>query len=179
MPAAHDDPALFAELYAELKRRAHLVRRGQLGETLDTTALVHEAWLKLRPRETAFNDRQHLIRTTVLAMRQLLVDNARARQAQKRGGDAAPVTLTAGVAGAGGAAVDEHGLVDALDRLRALDGRKADAIEMHALGGATYGEIAAFLEVSEQTVKRDLAAARALLVVWLDGAAGIDGPPVR
>ena len=161
------DDALFNEIYAELKRRAHAVRRGQLGETLDTTALVHEAWLKLRPREAGFNDRQHLIRTTVMAMRQLLIDNARARQAQKRGGDAAPVTLTANLTGAGGAVVDEHGIVDALDRLRAIDARKADAIEMHALGGATYAEIADLLAISEQTMKRDLSAAKALLTVWL------------
>ena len=173
------DDALFNELYAELKRRAHLVRRGQLGETLDTTALVHEAWLKLRAREGDYADRQHLVRTTVMAMRQLLIDNARARQAQKRGGDAAPVTLTANLAGTDAASTDEHGLVAALDRLRSLDARKADAIEMQALGGATYGEIATFLEVSEQTVKRDLAAARALLVVWLDDTASADGPVAR
>ncbi len=177
--ASPRDPALFVELYAELKRRAHAVRRGQLGETLDTTALVHEAWLKLGPRAETCNDRQHLVRTTVMAMRQLLVDNARARQAQKRGGAAAAVTLTANLAGAEAALADEHGLVGTLDRLRTLDARKADAIEMHALGGATYAEIAGFLEVSEQTVKRDLAAARALLAVWLDGAAGTDGPPAR
>lgn len=171
--------ALFNEIYAELKRRAHAVRRGQLGETLDTTALVHEAWLKLNLREAAFNDRQHLVRTTVMAMRQLLVDNARARHAQKRGGDAAPMTLTANLAAATDMAIDEHGLVAALDRLRDLDARKADAIEMQALGGATYSEIAAFLDVSEQTVKRDLATARALLVVWLEGPAGANGPPLH
>lgn len=179
MPASHDDPALFNEIYAELKQRAHAVRRGQLGETLDTTALVHEAWLKLRSCAGEYSDRQHLVRTTVMAMRQLLVDNARARQAQKRGGAAAPVTLTANLVGAESAMADEHGLVDALDRLRTLDVRKADAIEMHALGGATYSEIAGFLDVSEQTVKRDLAAARALLAVWLEDPAAADGPPAR
>lgn len=163
--------ALFNEIYAELKRRAHLVRRGQLGETLDTTALVHEAWLKLRPETLGFNDRQHLIRVTVMAMRQLLIDNARARQAQKRGGDAAPVTLTANLVGMSGTQIDEHGIVDAFDRLRTIDSRKADALEMHALAGATYTEIAGFLDISEQTVKRDLAAARALLIVWLQPTA--------
>ncbi len=170
------DDGLFEELYAELKRRAHLVRRGQLGETLDTTALVHEAWLKVTPRSGRFNDREHLVRTTVLAMRQLLVDNARARHAQKRGGDLAPVTLTANLTGAVGAGVDEHGILDALDRLRAIDARKAEAIELHALGGATYAEIAGLLAVSEQTVKRDLAAARALLLVWLGDGDVPDGP---
>lgn len=162
---------LFNEIYDELKRRAHGLRRGQLGETLDTTALVHEAWLKLRPVSRGYNDRQHLIRTTAMAMRQLLIDNARARQTHKRGGNLAPVTLTANVTGLPGAECDGNGVVDALDRLRAIDARKADAIEMHALGGATYAEIAAFLAVSEQTVKRDLGAARALLAVWLEPAA--------
>ncbi len=165
------DNLLFDELYAELKRRAHQVRRGQAGETLDTTALVHEAWLKLRPDTHGFNDRQHLIRTTVMAMRQLLIDNARARQTLKRGSDAAPATLTANLVGDAGMCVDEHGIVEALDRLREIDARKADALEMHALAGATYTDIAAYLAVSEQTVKRDLAAARALLSVWLDDGA--------
>jgi len=165
------DPELFNEIYAELKRRAHALRRGQRGETLDTTALVHEAWLKLRHDTVGFKDRQHLVRTTVMAMRQLLIDHARARQASKRGGDLAPVTLTANLIGETSAALDEIGIVAALDRLRTLDERKADAIEMHALGGATYGEIASFLEISEQTVKRDLASARALLMVWIEPAA--------
>ncbi|MBX3693035.1 ECF-type sigma factor [Dokdonella sp.] len=173
------DPQLLNEIYAELKRRAHAVRRGQLGETLDTTALVHEAWLKLRPRDGAYVDRRHLVRTTVLAMRQLLVDNARARQTQKRGGDATPVTMTANLAGTEAALVDEHGVIDAIERLRTLDARKADAIEMQAFGGATYAEIADFLGVSEQTVKRDLAAARTLLTAWLEDAVGTDGPPAR
>lgn len=143
------------------------MRRGQLGNTLDTTALVHEAWLKLGDHQNACRDRQHLVRVTVMAMRQLLIDNARARQSIKRGGDIAAVTLTANIIGSEVAVADEQGVLAALDRLRAIDARKADAIEMHALGGATYSEIADFLAVSEQTIKRDLAAARAVLSVWL------------
>ena len=163
--------ALFSELYAELKRRAHAVRRGQLGNTLDTTALVHEAWLKLGPRPSGYVDRQHLVRTTIMAMRQLLIDNARARASIKRGGDLAAITLTGNLAGVDSAGADEQGVVEALDRLRSIDVRKADAIEMQALGGATYTEIADFLGVSEQTIKRDLAAARALLTVCLTSPA--------
>ena len=165
------DNELFCELYAELKRRAHAIRRGQLGNTLDTTALVHEAWLKLGPRPSGYVDRQHLVRTTVMAMRQLLIDNARARASVKRGGDLAAITLTANLAGVDSAGNDEQGVVEALDRLRSIDERKADALEMQALGGATYAEIADFLGVSEQTIKRDLSAARALLTVWLRGSA--------
>ena len=132
---APTDNALFNDIYAELKRRAHGVRRGQLGNTLDTTALVHEAWLKLGDHQNACRDRQHIVRVTVMAMRQLLIDNARARQSIKRGGDIAAVTLTANIIGSEAAVADEQGVLAALDRLRSIDTRKADAIEMHALGG--------------------------------------------
>jgi RNA polymerase sigma factor (TIGR02999 family) len=164
------DNALFTDIYAELKRRARNVRRGQIGNTLDTTALVHEAWLKLGPQPSGFVDRQHFVRTTVLAMRQLLIDNARARASLKRGGDHAAITLTADIAGIDATGHDEHGVIAALDRLRSIDKRKADALEMQALGGATYHEIADFLGVSEQTIKRELTAARALMTVWLDAS---------
>jgi DNA-directed RNA polymerase specialized sigma24 family protein len=79
--------------------------------------------------------------------------------------------LTADIAGIEATAHDEHGVIAALDRLRSIDKRKADALEMQALGGATYHEIADFLGVSEQTIKRELTAARALMTVWLDASA--------
>jgi RNA polymerase sigma factor (TIGR02999 family) len=162
------DSVLFNEIYTELKRRARAVRHGQNDHTLDTTALVHEAWLKLGTQPSCFVDRQHFVRTTILAMRQLLIDHARSRASLKRGGGLALIDITDDIADTHAARLDEFGVVEAMDRLRSIDKRKADALEMQVLGGATYIEIAEFLEVSEQTIKRDLSAARAMLAVWLD-----------
>jgi RNA polymerase sigma factor (TIGR02999 family) len=158
---------LFVELYQQLKRRARQLRRGE-GNTLDTTALVHEAWLKLHGSHT-YSDRAHLFRTAARAMRQVLIDHARSRNALKRGGvadllrsDAEPVATSLGP--------EAFDLLALLDRLREVDARKADVLEWHLLGGIPLGEIAAALDIAPVTAKRDLRAARSLLMLWAAGA---------
>jgi RNA polymerase sigma factor (TIGR02999 family) len=164
-----DDTALFTELYHQLKRRARQLRRGQ-GGTLDTTALVHEAWLKLHGAGCAPDDARHLFNIAAQAMRQVLIDHARGRAALKRGGALAAVELDADLVGESAEIPDALDMLALLDRLRGVDARKADVLEWHVLGGVGLVDVAQALDISEGTVKRDLRAARALLTLWASGA---------
>jgi RNA polymerase sigma factor (TIGR02999 family) len=156
--------ALFEIVYSDLKR----VARRQLGgggATLSTTALVHEAFLRLaRPGALAQNDRAHFFAVASRAMRQILVDHARRKSADKRGGGALALELDEGrVAAADGRADEMVALDAALERLEALDERLARVVELRFFGGLTLEEVAGALAVTERTVNRDWRKARAFL----------------
>jgi RNA polymerase sigma factor (TIGR02999 family) len=163
---------LFTVVYDDLKRIAHRQLSGQApGRTLNTTALVHETYLKLVDRSRVHpKDRGHFFATAARAMRQILVDHARAAQAAKRGGGArrAAIEELASEAGAtspestaGWAAV--LGVDRALTRLSVLDERLTRVVELRFFAGFSVEEVAEILETSTPTVKRDWRAARAYL----------------
>jgi len=165
--------ALLPLLYPELRRLAHRSRwRVSAGETLQTTALVHEAYLKLHG-STAFNDRQHFMRAAALAMRHILVNLARSAATDKHGANAVHLSLD-----------DEDELppmsqpaalqlmeVDqALERLRSFSPRWADVVECRFFGGYSDEETAVALGLSDRSVRRDWLKARAWLRVELNDA---------
>lgn len=155
---------LFTLAYDELHHMAHLVRRRGDGETLRTTALVHEAYFKLKPdRELAIQDQAHFTHIVARAMRQVLVDGARRRRAERRGGDATPVTLDESVRAAPMRTEEILALEEALEELERVDPRKAKVVECRFFGGLSVEETAAALDISTPTVKRDWRVARAWL----------------
>ena len=165
-------------LLPELLRRAAAAAAGALrgqrpDRTLQPTPLVHEAYLKLAASAGgALAGRTHLLATAARAMRQILVDHARARAREKRGGGAVQVTLS--LAGASGepSAFDLLAFDEALRRLEALDGQQVQIVELRYLVGLSVEEVAEVLGVSATTVKRDSAMARAWLFRELRPAAG-------
>lgn len=174
-----DDEAmerLYSLLYDELKGLAHVVRRGGAPETLNTTALVHEAYVRLVPsRDIDWQDRRHFLRVAARAMRQVLVRAAERRSAEKRGGDRDPVTLDEELAepavqdGAGALRPETVlSLNRALEELATIDPRKADVVECRFFAGLGVEETADALDVSTATVKRDWRTARAWLARALD-----------
>jgi len=151
-------------VYEELRRLAgrHLDRE-RSGHTLQPTALVHEAYARLVDADISYQDRTHFFAVASGTMRRVLVDHARSRAATRRGGGARHVTLDDRVSAEASDPTEILALDAALDRLAAVDSRKAGAIQLHVFGGLTYSEIAATLGVSEATVDRDLRMARAFL----------------
>ncbi len=162
-PEAFDD--LVSLIYDELYRLAHVVRAQKNDISLNTTALVHEAYLQLLPsRGFAWNDRVHFFRVAARAMRQVIVRAAKERMALKRGGGALHITLSESVGLASIEAADVVGLDEALGRLEALMPRHAQVIECRYFAGLNVEETAAALDISTATVKRDWRTARAWLV---------------
>jgi len=163
----NDNHALMPLVYDELRRiAARYVSRERPGQTLQATALVNEAFVRLaheRPRE--FQNRTHFLAIAALSMRQILVQRARARNAAKRGGAPKQVTLSdARLADAGAQTdVDIEALDEALTRLAALDPEQARIVELRYFGGLTVEETADAVGVSPATVKRQWAMARAWL----------------
>lgn len=150
--------------------RARLARESGV-PTWQPTELVHEAFLKLCGLRMPLRDRVHFMAMAATAMRQVLIDHARQRDRDKRGGGLRVVTLDAQLADAGGTAdVDLLDLDRALQELHGLDPRKARAIELSYFGGLSDAELAVALAVSEATVKRDLRMARAWLATALQGS---------
>lgn len=155
---------LFTATYDELRRLAATIQRDDPGATLTPTALVHEAWIKLaQSRNLAPTSRLHFKRIAARAMRQVLVESARRRQAGKRGGDIALVTFDDQVGLASSTADDLLALDAALDDLGRVNARQALLVESRFFGGLDVRETAALLSVSEATVLRDWRAARAWL----------------
>jgi RNA polymerase sigma factor (TIGR02999 family) len=152
-------------VYEHLKLVAHRQLRGERdGHTLNTTALVHEAYLKLVGQsEASWQNRVHFMAVAAQAMRRILVDYARARLAEKRGGGIAAITLNEELHGEYSRPEELVMLDEALVRLKVLDERQAAVVEYHFFGGLTYAEIAGLLGTSEPTVQRDWRAARAWL----------------
>ena len=144
---------------------AGLLRRERPGHTLQPTALVNEAWLRMGGGESRdYADRVHFFATAAQVMRRVLVDHARARAAGKRGGDWTRVTLDDVAAGTTGPAdADVIALHEALERLHALSERQARVVELRWFGGLTLDETASELSVSTGTVENDWAFARAWL----------------
>ncbi len=173
-------------VYDELRRiAARYMSRERPGQTLQATALVNEAFVRLaaeRPRE--FANRTHFLAIAALSMRQILVQRARSRRAAKRGGAPHRITLDdgnldpahvaagfQGGAGPGPGDIDVLALDEALSRLAALDPEQAKIVELRYFGGLTVEETADVLGSSPATVKRHWAMARAWLKQALEGAA--------
>ncbi|GAB5518159.1 MAG: ECF-type sigma factor [Rhodothermales bacterium] len=165
---AGDDSAMEALLpliYDELKTIARRRRVSERSDhTLNTTALVHEAFLKMVDGSRQWNDRLHFMAIAARAMRQILIDYGRARSARKRGGDwvRVPVTLAHSLPNQRDTE-DTEALEQALQRLEQLSPRQARVVECRYFAGLTIEETAAALSLSEPTVKRDWRAAR----LWL------------
>ena len=160
---------LMPQVYGELRRlAANYLRRERPGQTLQATALVHEAFLRLNAEKNQpWKNRTHFLAIAALSMRQILVQRARARHAEKRGGDAQRITLDesalAEVPATEPAGVDVLALDAALDRLAALDQQQAKIVELRYFGGLTIEEVAEAVEISPATVKRHWTLARAWL----------------
>ncbi|NOT87670.1 MAG: sigma-70 family RNA polymerase sigma factor [Lysobacter sp.] len=156
-------------LYHELHAMARRQLAGQYGQTLDATALVHEAYLKLiGRRDVQFDDRAHFFAYAASAMRSVVVDYARQRLAQKRGGDLHRVTeLPDDVEG--GLRLDEDmlGLDTALTKLAAVDVKLAQVVELRYFAGLSEQEIAELLKRSERSIRRDWQKARMFLLASL------------
>jgi len=171
---------LMPQVYDELRRlAANYLRHERPGQTLQATALVHEAFLRLsKEKKQPWRNRTHFLAIAALSMRQILVQRARARRAEKRGGDAARVTLDESVLGDNAAlsrrSAEREGGVDilaldaALDKLAALDEQQAKIVELRYFGGLTVEETAEAMEISPATVKRHWTLARA----WLKNELG-------
>ena len=162
---------LMPQVYDELRRlAANYLRQERPGQTLQATALVHEAFLRLsREKNQPWKNRTHFLAIAALSMRQILVQRARARHAEKRGGqDAQRITLVESVMAAStqepaGQGVDVLELDAALEKLAALDPQQAKIVELRYFGGLTVEEAAEALDISPATVKRHWTIARAWL----------------
>jgi RNA polymerase sigma-70 factor (ECF subfamily) len=161
--AARD--ALLPIVYEELCRVARRLLSGELGNvSLRTNDLVHEAYERLFPgTPPRWESRIHFIRAASLSMRRILVDHARARNAAKRGGGAARVSLSDVGAVSPGGDVDVERLDDALRRLEALDPRQVQIVELRFFAGLSVEETARALDLSAATVKREWRSAKAWL----------------
>ena len=163
--AGNDDAVqtLVPLVYDRLKVIAKNQLARERGGHVQTTELVHQAYLQLVGADVDWQDRVHFFAVAARVMRRLLVDQARARQRLKRGGEFERVTLNEGEIGTPGDNPELLDLDAALDRLTAEDERKAKVVEYHFFGGMTYEEIARVLDVSVNTVDRDLRFAKAWL----------------
>ena len=158
----------FEQVYAEVKRIAHaqLARHG--AQTLSTTDLVHEAYLKLAlsPEALPAEDRLHTVNLVARVLRQVLVDAARRNLAEKRGSDPVRVALETNYPAAQ-SGVDILALDQALQQLKQVNERMAQVVELHFFGGIEFAEIAGYLGVDRRTSHRDWTAARLLLAQTL------------
>ncbi len=162
--------AIFEKLYPELRRIAHArLTRHVRNTMLDTTMLVHECYLKfVQAERLSPSDRTHFIAYAATAMRSIIVDFARARSTERRGGDAAHLTRNTQIADSLPAGEDEIlGVDEALRDIARLDPRLAQVVEMRYFGGLNDLEIATALGVTDRTVRRDWEKARLLLAAAL------------
>ena len=163
------DEAALARLVPLVHRELHQIARRHMGHehpahSLQATALVNEAYLRLiDARDVAWHDRAHFLAVAARVMRRILVDHARARRSQKRGGHAVKVTLDEALVVTNEPGQDFALLDDALAELATFDERKSRVIELRFFGGLTVEETASVLKVSSDTVQRDWRLAK----VWL------------
>ena len=158
--------ALLPLVYDELHRQAaQFLRRERVGHTLQTTALIHETYLKLiDQRDVNWQNRAHFFGIAAQAMRRILVDYAKARHRKKRGGEGENLPLeTATLAVSGEREINLEELDQALTRLAAMDERQASIVEMRYFGGLSIEETAEALRISPTTVKSDWKSAKAWL----------------
>jgi RNA polymerase sigma-70 factor, ECF subfamily len=174
---SHGDDAALGELtplvYEELRRLAHHQMGGQRPDhTLQTTALVNEAYLRLADQTNpSWQDRAHFFAVAARAMRQILVNYAKSYRAQKRGGGALKVELDEAAIVSPEKSKEIVELHEALERLASLDSRKARVVELKYFGGLNHDEIAEVMKVSTVTVRRDWVFAKAWLHNELHNAA--------
>ena len=163
--------ALLPVVYQELRRlAAGYIRHEKPGQTLQPTALVHEAYLRLmKDRPDRWQNRAHFCAIAAHSMRQILIERARARNAQKRWGEKARITLEEELVQGGERSVDLLALDQAIERLAAFDPEQARIVELRFFGGLTVEETADALDVSPATVKRHWTVARAWLARELEG----------
>lgn len=156
---------LYEHVYGELRSMANSgMRRERNGHTLQPTALVNEAFMRLNPSTSAWQNRRHFFGAAAQAMRRILVDHARQKQAEKRGDGLQRVTLTDLEISAPEADLDVLAVDDALDRLAAEEPRLAEMVSLRFFAGMSIADTAQALDLSPATVKRDWIYARAWLV---------------
>jgi RNA polymerase sigma factor (TIGR02999 family) len=162
---------LMPMVYQELRRIAKRnMARERPGHTLQTTALVNEVYLRLvDEQKVTWQDRAHFFAICARTMRRILVDFARSRRYQKRGGGEAPISLEESLVISGRPGADLVALDDALSSLAALDPRKSQVIELRFFGGLSVEETAEALKISPETVMRDWKMAKAWLYRELGG----------
>jgi RNA polymerase sigma factor (TIGR02999 family) len=171
---AHGDSSaaetLLPLVYAELHRLARsYMRRERPDHTLQATALINEAYLRLAREDTDWNSREHFIGVAANVMRKVLVDYARAHNAQQRGGGLQKVELQEGLAISPEKLDEVERLDDALKRLELHDARQARIVELRYFGGLSVEQVASVIGVSPRSVKRDWSLARLWLFRQLDG----------
>lgn len=157
---------LYESIYGELRRLAHAHMRKAPGQTLQPTALVHEAWLRLVQAElhrAEYRDREHFLVVASRAMRSALIDHVRRRKTQKRGGQMERVSLDVVIELHEERGVDLMELDEALGRLEAEEPRQGRVVSMRFFGGLSLTEVARALEISRATAYRDWELAR----IWL------------
>ena len=160
-------PLVYEELH---QQAARYLRRERPGHTLQTTALINEAYLRLIDAEDVqWQSRAHFFAIAANLMRRILVEHARRRNAEKRGGSPIRLTLDEGLAVAKETDLDLLAIDEALDKLAAIDSQQARVVELRFFSGLTVEETAAALGVSPKTVKRDWSVARAWLRREMDG----------
>lgn len=157
---------LYRAVYGDLRRLAHrYMHRENPGHTLQTTALVNEAYLRLaHSKDMDWKDRAHFFAVSASIMRRILIDEARARRAERRGGAAQQITLDELVEIPQAPTQDLLALDEALDKLTRFDERKGKVVELRYFGGLSVEETAAVLKVSQDTVLRDWRLAKAWLL---------------
>src|SRR5213078_264106 len=176
MDWSNGDSAALVELtplvYEELRRLAHHHMGGQRSDhTLQTTALVNEAYLRLADQTNpSWQNRAHFFAVAARAMRQIVVDYARSQQSQKRGGGLLRIELDEAAFLSPEQSKEIVDLHEALERLAILDSRKAQVVELKYFGGLNYDEMAEVLKISRVTVRRDWEFARLWLYTELHGA---------
>ncbi len=153
-------PLVYTTLHGLARRHMHSERPDH---TLQTTALVHEAYERMVDMNVNWQDRAHFLAVASRLMRRILVDHAKARQRVKRGGDVKNITLDETLLLSPGPNPDLLALDKALARLSKFDERKSRVVEMHLFGGMTYDETAAALNISAATVERELRFGKAWL----------------
>jgi RNA polymerase sigma-70 factor, ECF subfamily len=158
-------------LYAELRRRAgSYMRRERAGHTLQPTALIHEAYLRLAgENEMAWESRTHFFAIAANVMRRVLIDHARRHSAQKRGGPLPRLSLEDVIASSRQYPADLLAVEELLTRLAVLDSQQAKVVELRVFGGLSVEEVAGVLGISPATVKRDWSMAKSWLARELGG----------
>lgn len=156
---------IYPLIYDHLREVAHgQLRQERRGHTLQTTALVHEAYIKLVDQDQAsFNNRSHFLAIAALAMRRILISYARKRNAEKRGGKETPVTFLDGMAARETNTEELLDLDEALAKLEKMSERQAQVVQYRFFGGLTYKEIANVIGDTEHAVRYDWRVARAWL----------------
>jgi RNA polymerase sigma factor (TIGR02999 family) len=157
-------PIDIQSVYTELKRlAAHYLSQERSGHTLQPTALVNEAWMRFAVAGASAQNKTHYMALAAKVMKDVLIDHARKKLADKRGGPKSMITLDESTAGAEEEAIELLELCDSLDKLKEIDERQARLVELRVFAGMGFEEAASVLDISLATAKRDWLLARAWL----------------